>query len=70
VPNQRRRAQLFAAEPWCRTCRAQGIRTRATIADHIVPLAEGGADTLDNLAPVCHACHQVKTHTEAMRGQR
>jgi len=68
--NQRRRAQLFAREPWCRTCAAKGLRVRATIADHVIPLAEGGADDDANLAPTCAACHRTKTQAEAARGAR
>lgn len=31
-------------------------------ADHVVPLANGGADTLDNMFPACRSCNHYK-HT-------
>lgn len=40
----------------------------ATIADHIVPLAEGGANTADNGQGMCRSCHTRKTLLETKRG--
>ena len=42
----------------------------AELRKHVIPLAEGGADTLDNLRPI-HArpCHQRKTQAEAQRAR-
>ncbi|MHB1524907.1 MAG: HNH endonuclease [Candidatus Dormibacteria bacterium] len=34
-------------------------------ADHIVPLIDGGARTLDNLQTLCKPCHTAKTKREA-----
>ncbi len=34
-------------------------------ADHIVPLIDGGARTLDNLQTLCAPCHKAKTKREA-----
>lgn len=59
------RAALLAAEPLCRMCREKGRVTPATIADHIVPLAQGGAAyDMANLQPVCADCHQDKTNAD------
>ena len=33
----------------------------ATDVDHIVPLAQGGANAMDNLQALCHSCHSRKT---------
>jgi 5-methylcytosine-specific restriction enzyme A len=66
---QRARAALFAQEPLCRQCREHGRVTIATIRDHVVPLAQGGTDAPENLAPICAACHQAKTAAETRRGQ-
>jgi len=63
---QRLREQLFAQEPFCRACK---VRV-AAIRDHIIPLAEGGADTEDNVQPLCQQCSDQKTQQEAARGQR
>jgi len=64
------RARLFAAEPFCRLCKAQGRRRLATIRDHIVPLAEGGTDEPSNVQPLCAACSDDKTRAEAKRGRQ
>ncbi len=36
----------------------------ATEVDHIVPLAAGGSNTIDNLQPLCRSCHSKKTVKE------
>lgn len=41
----------------------------AHTADHILPVAEGGTDTLDNLQSLCDPCHKAKTAREAARGR-
>ena len=59
------RAYLLATEPLCRMCKAKGRTTAATIADHIRPLAQGGAaHDLANLQPVCADCHLDKTNAD------
>jgi hypothetical protein len=47
-----------------RTCRFPGCRRRATTCqiDHIRPWDRGGATDADNLHPLCHRHHQLKTH--------
>jgi 5-methylcytosine-specific restriction enzyme A len=65
---QQFRAQLFAAQPWCVTCLELGRRTRATIRDHVIPLAEGGIDDETNTQALCQTCSDVKTQEEARRG--
>jgi 5-methylcytosine-specific restriction protein A len=67
---QRRRSRLFARQPWCVLCLKDGKRTRATIRDHIVPLAEGGRDDATNEQALCRRCSDTKTHAEAHRGVR
>ena len=64
APKKKRR-HLFAHEPLRRLCR----REWATIRDHIVPLAEGGADDSTNEQPACRACSDAKTQREAYRGR-
>jgi 5-methylcytosine-specific restriction protein A len=65
---QRMREELFTSEPLCRICRQQGRTTLATIRDHIIPLAEGGADEAANCQPICLSCSDAKTREEAKRG--
>ena len=58
------------AHPLCVLCRALGRRTLATIRDHIIPLAEGGADDSTNQQGLCKDCSDIKTQTEALRGRQ
>src|ERR671913_1073841 len=69
---QRMRARLFGEEPLCRLCLAQTpeVVTIAVIGDHIISLAEGGADDGANAQPVCQACSDAKSSREATRGRQ
>jgi len=67
---QRRRARLFATHPWCVHCLEEGRHTRATIRDHIVPLAEGGTEDASNEQALCLDCSDLKTEGESRRGLR
>ena len=49
------------SEPICRHCK----NALATMVDHITPLKQGGARlALNNLQPLCHSCHAIKTAKE------
>lgn len=65
---QQLRKALFARSPWCVLCLPRGVRTKATIRDHIVPLAEGGRDDTSNEQALCKGCSDTKTQAEARRG--
>lgn len=67
---QTMRAALFAAHPLCVLCQAKGVVRLATQRDHVVPLAEGGADDAGNVQGLCEACHDAKSQAEAVRGRR
>lgn len=67
---QRMRERLFKREPLCAECRRLGIVKLATQRDHIVPLAEGGADDETNEQGLCDDCHEAKSLAEALRGRR
>jgi 5-methylcytosine-specific restriction protein A len=61
----RLRTQLLKREPLCRLCLAKGRVTPATIADHIVPIAKGGAiHDIENMQPLCAPCHQDKSNAD------
>ena len=64
------RVRLFARCPWCVHCLMKGLKTRATIRDHTIPLAEGGRDDETNEQALCAACSKVKTDAESKRGVR
>lgn len=58
------RDQVLKEEPTCRY-REPGCTVTSTVADHIVPIARGGA-RLDraNLAGCCRHCHAIKSQRE------
>ena len=64
---QRARFILTRDDTICHVCGLPG----ADIADHLVALAHGGADTIENMAAI-HAipCHREKTEREANDGGR
>lgn len=65
---KRNRQVLKAFDYRCHIC---GVNEPpANEVDHIVPLAEGGADRWENLAPIhSKPCHQQKTAAEAKRAR-
>jgi 5-methylcytosine-specific restriction endonuclease McrA len=60
------RRAILKRDKWCAHC---GER-RATQADHIKPVAEGGGNTIENGQGLCDPCHDAKTAAEARRGYR
>lgn len=67
---QKLRRQILDDDPLCRVCRQQGRTRLATAVDHIKSKAKGGTDALDNLRPICDACHRAKTAEDAGRPLR
>lgn len=66
------RADLFRRQPLCEVCEPLGRVRLATIRDHRVPLAEGGADDCgpgSNEQAICDECHDEKSLQEAIRGR-
>lgn len=64
------RRLVLAEEPLCRACDAKGVVSATTIADHIVPKAEGGTDDRSNYQGLCRPCHVAKTAAESGRARR
>jgi 5-methylcytosine-specific restriction protein A len=66
------RERVLREEPLCRMCLAMDPPryTPATIADHIVPRAEGGTDERENYQGLDAECHKAKTAKEAARARR
>ena len=67
---QAARQRLFANKPLCVSCQRKGLVVLATQRDHIVPLAEGGADDDGNVQGLCGSCHEEKSLQEAARARR
>jgi 5-methylcytosine-specific restriction protein A len=51
----------------CHRC-GQRFEEDQLVNDHLIPLAEGGADDVENMAPICLSCDREKTAEEARRG--
>lgn len=66
-----RPAQLLR-EPFCRACASRGVRTRATVADHITPHRGDWTLFTDraNLQSLCETCHNRKTAREMAEEKR
>jgi len=59
--HRRWRALILERDPWCKACG----REPSTVADHIVPIARGGARfDLNNGQGMCEPCHNRKTAKE------
>ena len=53
-------------DPLCEECLKKGIHTPAKVADHIVPINQGGAAlNITNLQSLCDRCHNVKSAKES-----
>ena len=66
-----RPAQLLR-EPFCRECAKRGIRTRATVVDHVRPHRGDWALFIDpaNHQSLCKHCHDRKTALEQAEERR
>lgn len=66
-----RPAQLLR-EPWCRECARHGVRTRATVVDHVTPHRGDWQMFIDpaNHQSLCERCHNRKTARERAEERR
>ena len=60
------RLEQLLREPFCRECAKAGRRTRATVADHVIPHRGDTVIFHDpaNLQSLCERCHNRKTALE------
>ena len=65
-PWRRKRALILIRDEY--TCQKCGTVTLDLEVDHIVNLAQGGADDDSNLQALCVPCHKVKTAAESALG--
>lgn len=54
-------ARLLSFDGKCAACGCKTGGANGLEWDHIIPLKLGGEDTLENLQPLCKACHKPKT---------
>ena len=59
--HRRWRKMILARDPICVMCRATGMAVVATVADHIIPLRQGGGWELENGRGLCHSHHNQVT---------
>jgi 5-methylcytosine-specific restriction endonuclease McrA len=57
------RGLVIANHPLCQIKRADLCTHISTLADHAIPKAAGGDDSMDNLQGLCAPCHGWKTRT-------
>lgn len=48
----------------CNICEVELNDNREFDVDHIIPIANGGKNTVDNLQAICKSCHSEKTRVE------
>lgn len=51
----------------CQECLKNGYLVCGSEVDHIIPVSQGGSDSLDNLQLLCTSCHRVKTLKESRK---
>lgn len=61
-----RRSSMLRHDTLCQECLRNGSYTKADVVDHIVELRDDWDRRLDqdNLEPLCHTCHNIKTIRE------
>lgn len=72
-PWRRTREEVLKRDSYlcqCEDCKRLERVRPAHEVDHVVPLAQGGTDSLSNLAAINHGCHRVKTLRESAAGRR
>lgn len=72
-PWRRTREEVLKRDSYlcqCEDCKRLGRVRPAHEVDHVVPLAQGGTDSLSNLAAINHDCHRVKTLRESAAGRK
>ena len=72
-PWRRTREEVLKRDSYlcqCEDCKRLERVRPAHEVDHVVPLAQGGTDSLSNLAAINHDCHRVKTLRESAAGRR
>lgn len=72
-PWRRTREEVLKRDSYlcqCEDCKRLKRVRPAHEVDHVVPLAQGGTDSLSNLAAINHDCHRVKTLRESAAGRK
>lgn len=68
---ERRKRLLRRQNNHCAECGVGPLKPEQVQGDHVVPLADGGADVDENMQALCLTCHNAKTRMEnAQRTER
>lgn len=68
--HRRWRQRILDRDPFCVECLKEGRKVRSEVADHIVPIREGGARfAMDNGQGLCQTHHNRKTVWEREAGR-
>lgn len=68
IPRKLRHIVFQRDDYMCRECGATNKQTRLHV-DHIIPVAKGGTNDLDNLQTLCEDCNKAKYTDEWVGGE-
>jgi 5-methylcytosine-specific restriction protein A len=59
------RKQQLSRQPLCAMCLQEGRFNKAQVADHVIPIRQGGGRLdINNLQSLCWSCHSKKSKSE------
>jgi hypothetical protein len=64
IPSKIRLKMFFNANKQCQSCQSVIHPGQKWEIDHIIPLAIGGPDTIENMQILCKICHRFKTDNQ------
>lgn len=66
--SSKEKRRLQRINPLCAQCEREGHIGLGVILDHVIPLAEGGAEAPGNRQLLCVPHHDLKSEAERLRG--
>ncbi len=61
IPPEARKFVFERNNYQCQSCNKTDLTTKTLQVDHIIPLAQGGANDLSNLQTLCEKCNREKS---------